>query len=556
MKPITPRPSSSLPLTVPRAAQAAWVALAIFIWLALLAWVRPLAVPDEGRYGSVAWAMLQSGDWLVPRLNGLPFFHKPPLFYWIDAQAFQMFGAHPLTVRLASLIGGTVGAYALWRFARAEAGAQVARWSLFALLAQPLWYSGAQYANLDMLVAGCITLTIVLLARAALAMERAQPHHAVLAAAWTAAAAGVLAKGLIGFVLPAGVIGLWLLARGRWRVLLRLFLTPGVLLFALIAAPWFVLMQREFPVFLHYFFVVQHFERFAEGGFNNAQPMWFFVAVLALGALPASAWLAPVFRRHYWRAQPHRQPLRLLMAIWLLLILVFFSIPQSKLVGYILPAVPPLAFLAADAAQMVCARAKARHFALAHAGALEAAPTLPGAHGATPTSPASAHVTGLTRLWHLSMAAGALLCLVLPWALGPYQPGSQRILAETLRKQRTPAEPVIFLHKYYHDIPLYAHLQHPPLVVDFWRQLQTEQRDNWQKEITDAAIFAPRTAQRVLIEPADLASRLCTLPSAWLAGPATTPKFYPLLNAVPLVSRNADTALWHWQRGAPGMRCP
>ena len=77
------RPSSSAwpPL------RAAWLVAICVAWLALTAWIRPLTAPDEGRYVGVALSMLHSGDWLVPRLDGLPFFHKPPLFYWISATA-------------------------------------------------------------------------------------------------------------------------------------------------------------------------------------------------------------------------------------------------------------------------------------------------------------------------------------------------------------------------------------------------------------------------------------------------------------------------------------
>lgn len=82
----------------------------IFAWLAAMAWFRPLAAPDEGRYAGVAWEMLRSGDWLVPRLNGLPFFHKPPLFYWISAAAMSVFGVSEWPARLPSLIGATFAA--------------------------------------------------------------------------------------------------------------------------------------------------------------------------------------------------------------------------------------------------------------------------------------------------------------------------------------------------------------------------------------------------------------------------------------------------------------
>ncbi|MDQ2780516.1 MAG: glycosyltransferase family 39 protein, partial [Pseudomonadota bacterium] len=136
--------------------QSALVLLAVFAALAATAWLRPLMLPDEGRYVGVAWEMLRSGDWLVPRLNGLPFFHKPPLFYWITAASMSVFGLHEGVARAASLLGATLAAMAMFLFVHRWGGAQRARLTLVALLAQPLFFLGAQFANLDMLVAGCI----------------------------------------------------------------------------------------------------------------------------------------------------------------------------------------------------------------------------------------------------------------------------------------------------------------------------------------------------------------------------------------------------------------
>ena len=78
-----------------------WLLLsALVALLLLLAALRPLAVPDEGRYGEVGRWMLQSGDWLTPRLNGVPFFHKPPYLYWLEAASLATFGIHTWAVRL------------------------------------------------------------------------------------------------------------------------------------------------------------------------------------------------------------------------------------------------------------------------------------------------------------------------------------------------------------------------------------------------------------------------------------------------------------------------
>ena len=87
-----------------------WIAFGLsFVWLWITAWARPLSLPDEGRYVGVAWEGLQHGDWLVPTLNGLPFFHKPPLFYWITEASMAIFGPGVWAARAAPLVGGLVG---------------------------------------------------------------------------------------------------------------------------------------------------------------------------------------------------------------------------------------------------------------------------------------------------------------------------------------------------------------------------------------------------------------------------------------------------------------
>lgn len=214
--------------------QDGWKVLALIaVWLGATAWLRPLMLPDEGRYASVAMEMLRSGDWLTPTLNGLPFFHKPPLFYWISGAAMMLTGSNELAARSASLVGATMGAIALYLFVRRWCGMASARRAVIVLAVQPLFFLGAQFANLDMLVAGCITATVLALAHAALSFEAGKLDRRALWLAYGLAALGVLAKGLIGFVLPAMIVGLWVILRGRWRSLLALLSLPGVLLFLL-----------------------------------------------------------------------------------------------------------------------------------------------------------------------------------------------------------------------------------------------------------------------------------------------------------------------------------
>lgn len=502
-------------MTLPaRAARrsTAVVAAAALAWLAALAWPRPLMLPDEGRYVGVAWEMMRSGDWLTPTLNGLPYFHKPPLFYWITAASMSMFGPGDWAARAAPLIGAWAGAMAVFMFVRRWWDEQAAKLALVALLAQPLFYLGGQFANLDMLVAGCVTVTIVLLAHAALSAEAGAEHHLALISAYGAAAVGVLAKGLIGAVLPALVIGTWLLMRWRWRTLFRLLSLPGALLFLAVAAPWFIAMQLRFAGFLDYFFIEQHFRRFAAGGFNNVQPFGFFPAVLLVMTLPWLPWLRRQFARRRFTAPP-RGDVRLLMLLWLAMIVLFFSLPKSKLVGYVLPAVPPLAVLLADGFEA-----------------------------------SRLHSQWATRGWWASAATTVVLSIVAIVALAVQPPRSTKEIGAVLRAQRFPNEPVYMLDNYYFDLPLYARLTAPVAVVLDWTDPGLRRRDTWRKELADAAVFAPQRGSAVLMTPDRLAFALCAAPVSWVVGPTSAARDLPFLVEGSAVTAVRGDTLWRVER--------
>jgi len=270
--------------------ELAWLAL----WLVATIALRPLALPDEGRYAGVAFEMLR-GDALVPTLDGLPFFHKPPLLYWLDMAAMAVFGVNAFAARFGpALLGWAMGA-ALFLHLERWHGAKVARIGLVLLATAPLFYFGAQYVNHDVGVAACITAAVLAAVRAF--DDPARADRRWIAAAWALCGLGLLAKGLIGIVLPGAVVVPWLLAQRRWRDALVLLHPLGLAAFALVALPWMAVMQLRYPGFFDYFIVEQHFHRYSGSDFNNRQPFWFFVVALPLLMLPWSVWLWPALRR-------------------------------------------------------------------------------------------------------------------------------------------------------------------------------------------------------------------------------------------------------------------
>jgi 4-amino-4-deoxy-L-arabinose transferase-like glycosyltransferase len=512
--------ASTTPPSIPSSRHRTWIcgAALLAIWLAATAWLRPLAIPDEGRYVGVAWEMLRSGDWLVPTLNGHPFFHKPPLFYWITAASMELFGPGVWAARVASILAATAAATALFAFVRRWAGGPLARDSVLVLATMPLFYGGAQYANLDMLVAACIAGAILLVAHAALSREAGRPHRGALALGFAAAACGLLAKGLIGAVLPMLVLLGWGLATGRAKRLASLMLwPPGWLVFIAIAAPWLIAMQQRFPDFGHYFFVVQHFQRFASAGFNNPQPWWFYPLVLFAATLPWSPWLLARVRSRAGLRDGNGD-LRALMLVWLVVVTVFFSLPASKLVGYILPVLPPLAFLVADAL---------------------------GGLGVRPAAPGDARAG---RAWrHLpraTVAIAATACVAIAAAAHFYQPKSLAALAERLRVERVPGEPVVFLDNYYYDLPFYARLDTPVFVADRWAGAEMA-KDSWRRELGDAERFAPAASQHRLLKFVEIDALLRSSASAWIVGPWPSTADTPWLMSQEPIYRQGSFGLWH-----------
>ena len=510
-------------------ARSGWGAcLAIVaVWFGMTAWLRPLAIPDEGRYVGVAWEMLRGGDWLVPTLDGAPFFHKPPLFYWITAGSMELFGPGVWAARAAAWIAAVASATGLFVFVRRWVGVDQAWLSVAVLATLPIFYGGAQYANADMLVAACITTSILLGAHAALARERGLAHRRALALAFAAAACGVLAKGLIGAVLPVLVLLCWSVATRRAGKVLALSLwAPGWLLFMAIAAPWFIAMQQRHPDFLHYFFVVQHFQRFASVEFNNPQPVWFYLAVIVATTLPWSPWLLELARRRYWMRNEDAD-LRALMFVWLVVVTAFFSLPNSKLIGYILPAIPPWAFVIADAVRSACSR-RTDH---------------PKRTSRVPIDTLRRATTGLA----------AIACMGIVIAAHYFQPKSEQALAERLQALRRPAEPVVFLGHYYYDVAFYSRLDVPPIVVDAWRADEVA-KDSWRRELTDSARFAPPGSARRLLRPGELGAALCGAPGVWFIGPWPAAQLPSLLAVQAPAYQNDATALWHIVPSAPSVR--
>ena len=488
------------------------VVLAVFLaalaWLGCLAWMRPLALPDEGRYVGVSLEMLHSDNWITPTLDGLPFLHKPPLFYWITAGAMHLFGLNEWAARAAPVLGGATTVAVLFAALREWAGESAARMAALVLATLPLFYGGSQFANMDQLVAACISAAILFGARASFRFEAGTERSDDLASAYVAAALGVLAKGLIGLVLPGLVLLLWLGTMRHWRTMRALVWWPGTAMLAVIVVPWLVAVQWENPGFLYYYFVVQQFQRYAGSGFNNVQAVWFYIPVLAVFGLPWTGWLLANLRRSVvTRACP--PAVRYLMWLWLGVVVLFFSIPQSKPMGYALPALAPLAALIA----------------------LTAAPLVKDSHRAR-------------IVWQLCAGTAAVVCVVVTIGFAVARPKTSLDLAMALAASRDPHDGLAFIDEYRYDVSFYLRDAAPVFVVSNWDPVEVRQNDNWRRELADAASFAPVVDATRLLGSAQFRKALCSGRIKWVMAKLDSATRYPMLNTAQLVATDRDSALW------------
>jgi len=313
-------------------------------WLATLA-ARPLYKTDEARYGEISREMAQSGDWVTPRLNSIKYFEKPPLQYWAGAAALKVFGVHDWAARLwtglLALAGVALAFFAGRRLFGAPAGAAAA-----AILAGcPLFIAFGQFNTLDMGVSVFLAAAVFAFAVGQSPDADAIARRRWMLAGWAACALSVLSKGLIGVVLPAATVALYVLIRRDWALLRRLELARGTLLFLAIAAPWFVVVSMRNPEFAHFFFVQEHFQRFTTTIHHREHPAWYFVPILLAGMLPFVFVVLPAWLAWLRRPGPGFSP-PFFLALWALVVFLFFSASGSKLPGYILPMFPVLAVLA------------------------------------------------------------------------------------------------------------------------------------------------------------------------------------------------------------------
>lgn len=448
---------------------------------------RALSVPDEARYSEIPREMVATGDYLTPRLNGVKYFEKPVLFYWLQAISIRLFGLDEFTLRLWPALFALFGCLAV-ALAGARLFGRLSGLLAAAVLAtSPLYFALGHAIILDMPVT--VLLTIALLSFLIGVHEPLGVRQRLYFwSFYTFSALAVLTKGLIGILIPGMVIGAWMLLMQEWRMLRTMYLPSGAALFLLIAAPWHILVGRANPEFFHFYFVQEHVLRYLTTMHGRYQPAWFFIPVVLLGLFPWSAFLVQAIRHNLpstWKERYEQRDAVFLM-LWAGIAFLFFSASGSKLVPYILPIFPPVALLIGryyaagwERQDAAAPNAHPGYRVLLIAAVVLSAALLRSSF----FLPASVRIEELLGGWRIAMALTLLLGAIAPWALASSQKNrhafivlavvsailltevnaaaprvetkSVKDLSVALKTLLKPEDEVAVFQNYYQDLPVY-----------------------------------------------------------------------------------------------------
>ncbi|MDA3895144.1 MAG: phospholipid carrier-dependent glycosyltransferase, partial [Desulfobacteraceae bacterium] len=319
------------------------VAVFLFLYIVPLS-VRPLLVPDETRYAEISREMIQSEDYVVPHLNGLRYFEKPVLGYWLNAASLKLFGENEFAVRFASAAATGLSALLLLLLARRFAGGDFVGISAAMIFLTCFEVLGVGvFSVLDSMLAFFITAGMVCYFYAYSTLNIAWQKVVFFVLCGFFWGCAFLTKGFVALAIPVAAIVPFLIWEKNWK---SVFSTPWIPLIAFILTvlPWALLIWKREPDFWHYFFWEEHIKRFAGAKAQHKQSFLYFFMFFPLAALPwtflvPAAW--PGIKKYI------EKPVIKFAICWFIFPFLFFSLSKGKLLTYILPCFVPFALLIA-----------------------------------------------------------------------------------------------------------------------------------------------------------------------------------------------------------------
>jgi len=316
------------------------VYLVLFYKLGNLAFVGA----DEPRYARIAEEMNDRQDYVTPTLQGRPWLEKPPLLFWLEAGSFKFLGISEWSARLPVAFCALIAGLATADMAGVVSGSRPGWYAFLILMTSPLFFVYGRAGSTDMPLLAALTIAVV----AGYEASRGFSFEWALAAG-AALGLAALAKGPVALIIFAGIFVVYALLTQAYPWTWKQTLL-GLLAFLAVAVPWYGLVWlKNGPNFVATFWLNHNLARFLTSLHHHAQPFWYYVPVLLIGFFPWIFFLfssgARLIRNRASAVSLHRE--EAFLWIWFLVPFLFFSASNSKLAGYILPALPPLAVLAA-----------------------------------------------------------------------------------------------------------------------------------------------------------------------------------------------------------------
>ncbi|MRI32108.1 hypothetical protein EOPP23_03750 [Endozoicomonas sp. OPT23] len=320
----------------------------------------PLMDTTEARYGEMARLMVETNNWVTPYFDyGVPFLGKPPMFIWLSAISFKLFGINEFAARFPSLICALLNLFVLWKLASFAMDRTRASITVMVLITSAafLVLAGAVLADPVMTLSISLILSAFWIGWHSTDPMQARRWQYLF---YVGCGIALLAKGLAAIVLAGGPIFFWCLFRKQllsfWH---RFPWIKGTLLTLAIALPWYLAAEAENPGLIEYMFIGEHFSRYLDSGwqgdeYGNAHvhPLGSIWGYLLLGGTPWSLVIIglviyQVKRGLFKHQQQDLTDWHYFLFCWLLFLPIFFTFTNNLIWTYMLPVTPALALLIA-----------------------------------------------------------------------------------------------------------------------------------------------------------------------------------------------------------------
>ena len=333
--------STVSPETSDRHLQILLVALCLFHFFFYLG-SRDLWDVDEGMHSVSAKHVVESGDWVTPVYNGKAFLDKPMFFTWLVAISFTLLGFTELAARLPAALVGLLGVWVTYRLGRKMFSARAGVFAGAVLASSILYLVMSRTVVHDIALGLFTTLALYLFYLAV-----AEPGHrkAYFLLFYVAVAGAVLAKGPLGALLPALVIGPYLVLTRRLGLIKEMRLGLGALILVALTAPWYIMMSLRNEGYLTYFLIEKSLGSFASEKSTHPAPLHFYVPVLLGALLPWTGFFPAALNRAIKGLWGEGKDQVLYLILWVGVMFLFFSAATSKLASYLLPLMPAAALL-------------------------------------------------------------------------------------------------------------------------------------------------------------------------------------------------------------------